>query len=198
MRIQSLMFAVLVSTIGSGQAFAQEGLPATPVANYGLVFDHPEHVVWERRPLDSVLSLVGAFLTERSEVPAPVQPPHIAFVPSAHIAAIRYRDVRSEPELLSFGGVKANALDMVYDDGPGVLYLSEYWTGGSPAELSVLLHGVVNHAQREAGLTYACVQEREGVAFAIQEAWLNLFGQTVRDTFGLDEAAYMISTQCLP
>ena len=31
-----------------------------------------------------------------------------------------------------------------------------------------------------------------------QEAWLNLFGFTLGDTFGLDEAAHMLSTQCIP
>jgi hypothetical protein len=41
------------------------------------------------RPLDSALSLVGEFLAERSEVPALAQPPRVAFVSSAHIAAVR-------------------------------------------------------------------------------------------------------------
>jgi uncharacterized protein DUF6647 len=169
----------------------------SPIANYAPVFDHPENVVSERRPIAPIISLIGKFLSEKLEFPGPARPPRVEFVSSKQIAIIRYRDLSAEPELLRFSG-KPNALDMAYDDANGVIYLSEYWTGGSPAELSVLLHGLVNHTQRENGLTYACSQQREEVAFAAQEAWLKQFGQTLSETFGLDEAAYMLNTQCIP
>lgn len=172
-------------------------LPDTPVENYALVFDHPENVLPGRRPVEPIISLIGKFLAEKLEFPGPARPPRVEFVSSAQIAAVRYRDLSSEPELLWFSG-RPNALDMTYDDAKGVIYLSEYWTGGSPAELSVLLHGLVLHTQREYGLTYACVQQREEVAFAAQEAWLKQYGQTLSDTFGLDETAHMLSTQCIP
>ena len=87
---------------------------------------------------------------------------------------------------------------MTYDDARGILYLSEFWSGGSPAEFSMLVRGLVYHGQREAGLVYACAQEREQVADLAQDAWLRLFGQTVQATLGFDEAAYMLNTQCLP
>lgn len=172
-------------------------LPATPVPNDALVFDHPENSLSERQPIDPIISLIGNFLSEKLEFPRPARAPRVEFVSSAQIAAVRYRDVISEPQRLWFS-VRPNALAMAYDDAQGVIYLSEYWTGGSPAELSVLLHGFVNHTQREYGLTYACAQQREEVAFAAQEAWLKLFGRTLGDTFGLDEPAYMLSTQCIP
>jgi len=162
-----------------------------------LVFDHPENVLSERRPMGPIISLIGDFLSEKLEFPLPARPPRVEFVSSDKIAIIRYRDLSAGPEIPWFSG-KPNALDMAYDDANGIIYLSEYWTGGSPAELSVLLHGLVNHAQREYGLTYACSQQREEVAFAAQEAWLKLFGRTLSETFGLDEAAYMLSTQCIP
>ena len=127
----------------------------------------------------------------------PARLPRVEFVSTAQIAAVRYRGFSSAPELLSFSG-RANALDVVYDDAQGLIYLSQLWTGGSPAELSMLVRGMVYHAQREAGLTYACTQEREQVAYEAQEAWLKLFGQTGKDIFGLDDAAYMLITQCLP
>ena len=62
----------------------------------------------------------------------------------------------------------------------------------------MLVRGLVYDGQREAGLTYVCTQEREQVAVGAQEAWLKLFGQTVKETFSIDEAAYMLITQCLP
>ncbi len=172
-------------------------LPVTAVANDALVFDHPENVLPERRPLEPIMSLIGNFLSEKLEFPGPARPPRVEFVSSAQIAAVRYRELGAKPEHLWFSG-RPNALDMTYDDAHGVIYLSEYWTGGSPAEISVLLHGLVNHTQREYGLTYACTQQREEVAFAAQEAWLKQFGRTLSDIFGLNEAAYMLSTQCIP
>ena len=191
-----LLIALGCSLWATNRAAAAQTLQA-PIANYAPVFDHPENVVSERRPIGPIISLIGKFLSEKLEFPGPVRPPRVEFVSSQQIAIIRYRDLSAEPELLWFSG-KPNALDMAYDNANGVIYLSEYWTGGSPAELSVLLHGLVNHTQREYGLTYACSQQREGVAFAAQEAWLKQFGQTLSDTFGLDEAAYMLSTQCIP
>ena len=172
-------------------------LPDTRVDNYALVFDHPENVLPERRRIEPIISLIGKFLSEKLEFPGPARPPRVEFVSSVQIMAIRYRDVSTEPELLWLSG-KPNALDMAYDEARGIIYLSEYWTGGSPAEISVLLHGLVNHTQHEYGLTYACAQQREEVAFAAQEAWLKQFGRSLSETFGLDEAAQMLSTQCIP
>ena len=159
-------------------ASAVSKLVEPPVTNYTVVFDHPEAVLSERRPIGSALALVAEFLAESSGFPAPRVLPPVEFASSARIAAVRYRDLSLEPELLSFSSSNASALDMVYDDARGILYLSELWTGGSPAEFSVLIHGLVNHAQREAGLSYGCSQEREQVAYAARDAWLRLFGQT--------------------
>ena len=203
-RCLGLAMIVFVSLSGGAKAEQAENLAAalselaeTPVTNYTLVFDHPEAVLSERRPIGSALTLVADFLAETGGFPVPTALPRVEFASSAQIAAVRYRDLSSQPELLSFS-TKANALDMTYDDARGILYLSEFWSGGSPAEFSVLVHGLVNHAQREAGLVYACVQEREQVAYAARDAWFRLFGQTAQATLGFDRAAYMLSTQCIP
>jgi hypothetical protein len=172
-------------------------LAEMPQSNYALVFDHPEAVRPERRPVGAVLALVAEFLSEKTGLPTAEQLPRVEFASSARIAALRYRDVSSEPELLSFS-TRPNALDMFYDPVLKTIYLSELWTGGSPAELSVLVHGLVNHVQSAAGLTYPCAQSREQVAFAAQDAWLRLFGQNVKDAFGLDDATFLLSTECIP
>ena len=196
------LISLAVSTSNAEQAehlaAAMSKLPETTVSNYTLVFDHPEAVLSERRPIGSALALVADFLAEK-EFPAPRALPRVEFASSAQIAAVRYRDLIAEPEVMSFSfSNDANALDMAYDDAQGVLYLSNLWSGGSPAEFSVLVHGLVNHAQREAGLVYPCTQEREQVAYAARDAWLRLFGQTVQDVLRFDSATYMLSTQCLP
>ena len=187
----------------SGAAHAQQSrneaisFAETPLANFALVFDHPEAVQPGRRPIGAVLAVLADFLSERTDLPKPERPARVDFASSAHIAALRYRDVAAEPELLSFSP-RPNAFDMFYDDASTTIYLSELWTGGSPAEVSVLLRGFVNHAQSEAGLVYSGPQDREQVAFTVQELWLASFGQNVRDALGLDEAAFLLSTQCTP
>jgi hypothetical protein len=172
--------------------------PPRPVVNYAFIFDHPEAVVPERRPVGVVLALIDDFLSERMDLPRPAALPQVKFASSERIGALRYRNVSSEPELLLFFSAQPNALDMFYDSGTKTIYLSEFWTGGSPAELSVLVHGMVNHAQGEAGLSYPCAQRGEQVAFAVQDAWLRQFGQNVRDALGMDQAAFLLSTDCIP
>jgi len=208
MSARLLRLAAIISLSVGGAASAEQAehlasamskFAEISVTNYVLVFDHPEATASERRPIGPALTLVVDFLAETSSFPVPTALPRVEFASSAQIAAVPYRDLSSEPELLSFSfSNKANALDMAYDDARGVLYLSEFWSGGSPAEFSVLVHGLVNHAQREAGLVYACAQEREQVAYAARDVWLRPFGQTAQAVLGFDKEAFMLSTQCIP
>ena len=75
-------------------AAAMSKLAETHVTNYTVVFDHPEAVLSERRPIGSALSLVADFLAER-EFPSPKSLPRVEFVSPAQIAAVRYRGVGS-------------------------------------------------------------------------------------------------------
>src|SRR5712672_3359196 len=67
--------------------------------NYALVFDHPENVLLERRPLEPIMTLIGKFWAEKLEFPALARLPRVEFASSARIVAIRYKDVSTEPEL---------------------------------------------------------------------------------------------------
>ena len=84
-----------------------------------------------------------------------------------------------------------------YDDATRTIYLPKGWTGNSPAELSLLVHEMVHHVQNVAGMTYACPEEREKLAYAAQRQWLALFGRELMKEFKLDPMTLLVRTNCM-
>ena len=56
---------------------------------------------------------------------------------------------------------QAREVVAVYHDATRTIFLSDAWTGASPADLSVLVHEMVHHLQNLAGLRYECPAARE-------------------------------------
>jgi hypothetical protein len=88
-------------------------------------------------------------------------------------------------------------LEAFYDDATRTIHLPTGWTGGSPAELSVLVHEMVRHVQNVAGLVYACPEAREKLPYAAQRQWLALFGRELMKEFNLDPVTLLIRTNCV-
>lgn len=173
-----------------------------PFASYALVFDHPEGPAAQRRPIGSLLAEIENWLVLHLDLGGMSDLPHVHFTSTAKIAALRYRDLIADPEVsrssVSIAEPIPTALAMFYDDTVKTIYLSELWTGGTPAELSMLVRGMVLHYQKFAGLTYPCSQTREQIALSAQDEWLKRFGHNLREDFGMDEAAFLLSTECIP
>jgi hypothetical protein len=74
--------------------------------------------------------------------------------------------------------------------------LQQDWTGETPAEISVLVHEMVHHAQNLGGLEYECPAAREKLAFAVQAQWLSLFGQSLESEFSIDPMTLLVRTSC--
>jgi hypothetical protein len=91
----------------------------------------------------------------------------------------------------------APEVEAFYDDSARTIYLPKGWTGESPAELSVLVHEMVHHVQNMAGLTYACAEAREKLAYAAQRQWLALFGRDLLEDFKLDPMTLLVRTNCM-
>jgi hypothetical protein len=51
--------------------------------------------------------------------------------------------------------------------------------------------------QNVAGLTYACPEEREKIAYAAQRQWLALFGRDLMKEFKIDPMTLLIRTNCM-
>ena len=95
-------------------------------------------------------------------------------------------------ELVALAKVEA-----FYDDKTRTIFLPQGWTGRSPAELSLLVHEMVHHVQNVAGLTYACPEEREKIAYAAQRQWLALFGRDLMRDFKIDPMTLLVRTNCM-
>ena len=88
-------------------------------------------------------------------------------------------------------------VEAFYDDKTRTIFLPKGWTGRTPAELSVLVHEMVHHVQNVAGLTYACPEEREKIAYAAQRQWLALFGRDLLREFKIDPMTLLVRTNCM-
>src|SRR5262245_12235420 len=106
-----------------------------------------------------LITLIIAWLSSNFDLPATYEHPSVQLVSSQHLVAMRYGAIASA------GGSQPLAL---YHDSSRTIYLSDNWTGATPAELSVLVHEVVHHLQNVGKLTYQCAAAREALAYAAQ------------------------------
>ena len=142
-----------------------------------------------------------ALLTEmKTWVSSQFDLPAIHFAPPAKIASLRFTDLLSDPGAQVEPNNRASSAQhdtiAIYDDATRTIYLPEGWTGGTPAELSVLVHELVHHFQNVLGLKHECPQEREKLAYIAQDRWLGLFGHSLADDFALDPFSLFVKTTC--
>jgi hypothetical protein len=153
------------------------------------------------RPDGVLLSALVAWVSAHLELPGVQELPGIRFATPDELASVRFGGSLSEHHL---GVVEAGAptthhqhdIAALYEDATQTIYLREGWTGATPAELSILVHELVHHVQNLAGLAYACPGSREKPAYATQERWLALFGQTLESEFSLDPMTVLVRTVC--
>jgi hypothetical protein len=84
----------------------------------------------------------------------------------------------------------------LYDDVSRTIFLPDGWTGRTQAELSVLVHEMVHHLQKEARLTYPCPAASEKLAYEAQQKWLGLFGLDLANEFEIDPFTLLATTAC--
>jgi hypothetical protein len=155
------------------------------------------------RSQPAALMAIAVWLSSELGLPSIEEPPAVSFVPARRMAGLRFRDVaadrwNSSPNFASPDNVgKQPTVIAIYDDEARTIFLPEGWTGGTPAELSVLVHELVHHVQTVAGLKFACAEEREKAAFEAQERWLALFGSDLLKEFELDPFTLLVRTNCL-
>jgi hypothetical protein len=145
-------------------------------------------------PGQPLLAMIEAWLAFELDLPRGKPDPRIELVPAAKIAALRYQGFfpnSGQPAAPPEGGIVA-----VYSDATRTIYLTEGWSGTTPAELSVLVHEMVHHLQNVGGLKYQCPQEREKLAYIAQERWLGLFGRSLERDFELDGMSVLVRTTC--
>ena len=153
--------------------------------------------------MDALLTAIVIWISASQGLPATFDHPRIERVASIEMEGLRYKRLLSglqrtataiQPQELSFE--KKRDVVSLYDDRTRTIYLSDKWTGRTPAELSVLVHEMVHHLQNQAGTTYECPAERERLAYEVQDKWLGLFGRNLEGEFEINGLALLISTSC--
>src|SRR6516162_1185001 len=148
----------------------------------------------------ALLIAMETWVSSQFDLPAIHEHPRIEFAPPAKIASLRFTDLLSDPGAQVEPNNRASSAQhdtiAVYDDAMRTIYLPEGWTGGTPAELSVLVHEVVHHFQNVLRLKYECPQEREKLAYIAQDRWLALFGHSLESDFHMDAFSLLVKTRC--
>lgn len=154
--------------------------------------------------MEPLLTAIVTWLFIGFGLPADYNHPRIEFVSSAKMAAVQFRGRGAAyTRALSSGGshlgrpASQRNVEALYDDSTRTIYLSEGWTGNTPAEVSVLVHEMVHHLQNRARLKYVCPQAREKLAYAAQNQWLARSGRNLMDAFELDPLTVLLRTKCM-
>jgi hypothetical protein len=164
--------------------------------SFSAASNKPESQVVSDLPTQAMLVEIETWLSKTFDLPLPTTHPRIELASPARIAALRYRAFKLQSS-------DANAGDgsdtlAVYDNATQTIYLPEGWTGMKPAEMSVLVHEMVHHMQRQAKLKYECPPASEKVAYEAQIRWLVGFGLTLESEFGIDAFTLLVRTACGP
>ena len=155
------------------------------------------------RSVQARLTEIAAWLSTNFDLPAIQDQPRVEFVPPMKLASMRYGGILPEQwredsvNGATMHAAQAREVVAVYHDATRTIFLSDAWTGASPADLSVLVHEMVHHLQNLAGLRYECPAAREKLAYLAQDQWLKLHGLDLEQEFELDKFTIMISSACL-
>lgn len=200
----ALLLVTMVALAREGSAHAADRIEQRsvriPGAGYEIRLDGTERITPSTMG-EPLLAAIETWLSIEFDLPIVRDHPRIELVPPAEIAALRYRGRFPSPgteRALTGHSPAAAERDTVavYSDSTRTIYLADDWTGGTPAELSVLVHEMVHHLQNVAGLKYECPQAREKLAYQAQERWLTLFGRDLAQDFELDGFTLLVKTKC--
>jgi hypothetical protein len=153
--------------------------------------------------MDALLTAIAIWISVNHGLPPTFDHPRIERVPSIEMAGLRHKGLLSalrrtataiQEQESSFE--KRRDVVALYDDQTRTIYLSDKWTGNTPAELSVVVHEMVHHLQNAAGATYECPAEREKLAYQVQDKWLGLFDRSLEGEFEINGLALLVSTSC--
>jgi hypothetical protein len=137
--------------------------------------------------MDHLLTVIVTWLAFNFGLPANYEHPSIEFLPEEALHRVYYGPTHSG---------RGSRVVAVYDDSRLKILLTRNWKVTSPADVSVLVHEMVHHLQRHAGMTYACAAAREKLAFAAQAKWLDQFGTNLNREFELDDFTLKVITIC--
>jgi hypothetical protein len=147
----------------------------------------------------SLFDEVVSWICENFDLPITQRRPNIRFATKAELTLMRILDrtqwdgfVPNETEFSAERDVVA-----VYDTQSQTIYLPDHWSGNSAADQSILVHEMVHHLQKLAGMSFECPAAREKMAYLAQDKWLERFGLSLEREFELDMFTVVVSSACM-
>lgn len=169
-----------------------------PGTNYEVVLGSVTFEPDGTPSIQQFLAALVSWISTSFDLPATSNLPKVELVPASRMAALRHKRhpgwqlenpaASSQPDW--------REIVAVYDDSTQTIYLHESWRGSTAAELSIVVHEMVHHLQNSGNLKFACSQERERLAYEVQESWLGLFGRNLLLDFEIDPLTLLVSTKC--
>lgn len=138
--------------------------------------------------MNELIATISLWLSTMYGLPAMETPPRVRLLEPHQIAALRYG--RSDAP-------GADDVVAVYEPMTRTIVLPDGWRADDVADLSVLVHEIVHHLQRQVGAKHSCPEEGEALAFEAQERWLGQFGTSLEAEFEIDAFTLAMRTVCL-
>lgn len=148
---------------------------------------------------ERLASEVADWLASNFDLPPASEKPAIAFVSNLKLEELRRQDsaLQLDGTVAKAGKVDPGETAALYDHGKRTIFLSDDWTGTSPADQSLLVHEMVHHMQNMAKLTFECFMAREKLAYRAQNRWLNRFGLDLESEFQIDPFTVLLNSACM-
>lgn len=164
-----------------------------PMQSRGLVTATSERLIKE----------ISDWLVSDFDLPSISERPAIEFVSDARLEELRHEHTvdphagatvgaSDKPVIGSRSGTVA-----FYDFSRRTIFLSDNWTGTSPADQSVLVHEMVHHVQNMAEMKFECPMAREKIAYRAQNRWLARFGKDLESVFQIDPFTVLVNSTCM-
>jgi hypothetical protein len=155
-------------------------------------------------PTQTLLTEIVTWLSANFDLPAIQDHPSVEFVSPAKLASMRNEDRGFLPDRTRETGIyqpveatHQRETVALYEGTTKTIFLSNTWTGTTPAEQSVLVHEMVHHLQNLGKLKFECPMAREKLAYIAQNQWLKQFGKDLETEFQVDMFTILISSACM-
>jgi hypothetical protein len=181
--------AAIVCSAMLGSADAQPQTVRVPGSN--------SQIAVGPQPTAATMKVIVNWLADNFELPRDYSYPNIRREPAWRVTALRHTGLLLDgPQPLTALLPGQREVVAAYDPETKTILLPERWSGSTPTEFSILVHEMVHHLQYVAGNKYACVEAREGLAYAAQDKWLHLFKRDLAKDFEIDGFTLLIITSC--
>ena len=198
--VYATLFTFSIIDLSSAQGVHPNDVPMLPVVESSGSQYQPDAI----RPTLTLLTEIVTWLSANFDLPAIQDHPSVEFVSPAKLASMRYEDNGCLPDRPCETGVyepveAAHQREVValYEGTTRTIFLSDLWTGTTPADQSVLVHEMVHHLQNLGELKFECPRAREKLAYTAQDRWLKRFGKDLETEFEVDMFTIFISSACM-